>query len=723
MPPAICAMRAAALCLLCLAGCAVTPVQPEPIRIARGHFGGEARFVGELRFKNGCLVAGAGESWATPLFDPEATLGEDRRSIREGDRPAVRFGQKFGAGAAHLRNNGRGWSIADIEQFFGVIIAAACPKRDVVRLARSDRDRGEFAVKPFSTSTIMLGLLSLAACASPPAGQVAGKAEPIQSAIRAAIEPSGYATILDAPPAPFTATEPTAPPPPTAQQIADQEQFTRVGRFQGSVAGEVQALVDRLRRDERGNFVSVYYDNDGDPSVVFQFLRAGPETLRKYTRHPRFIGKTVRWSMAQLIADQAFVMKTFAADRVIEGLGIGRNDVDVYLLVSEAEFRALAARKGVTLPESVVLNSRSAPVVGTGQPAVAPNPPMAPEIARLVRIFPRDDRPVGTVNAINSRARIVLRDGCFRLADQAGALVLFPLGAQMFVDAHGYLAFGPAAQPGYARVGEIIEFPGSITEVSTPELVDPIHAVCGPGKVIKVTAMASAAARDTQQRATDNFGAVQRLRSEFGLDEAQARRAFDWLERHQAAQPRQRDANGVLAPPITAEMVINSPPSPVMNASACPPGSKLTFGLCRTPEGHLRPLPPWLARISGAGSMTKVLALMAAALTLSSCATVPDAARTCRQQARRQRPGSPARYHRRSGPACRAGLPQAGGSRGAERQSVCLAAVARRGAGPRGTGRARADRDRAARSAGLGCGSPTRTADQGLRSRADQDGG
>lgn len=134
MPPAVRAMRAAALCLLFLAGCAVSPVQPEPIRISRGWFGGEARFVGELRLENDCIVAGAGESWATPLFDPEATLGENRRSIREGDRPALAFGQRFAAGAATLRDDGRGWSIADIEDFYGVAIPAACPKRDVVRL-------------------------------------------------------------------------------------------------------------------------------------------------------------------------------------------------------------------------------------------------------------------------------------------------------------------------------------------------------------------------------------------------------------------------------------------------------------------------------------------------------------------------------------------------------------------------------------------------------------
>ena len=74
----------------------------------------------------------------------------------------------------------------------------------------------------------------------------------------------------------------------------------------------VQAVVDRLRLQERGNFVSIYYDNEGEPSVVFQFLRDGPKTLRKYTSYPRFSVKTVRWSTRQLLADQDFMMNTFA---------------------------------------------------------------------------------------------------------------------------------------------------------------------------------------------------------------------------------------------------------------------------------------------------------------------------------------------------------------------------------------------------------------------------
>ena len=412
---------------------------------------------------------------------------------------------------------------------------------------------------------------------------------------RAEFDERGFATILDAPPAGFTPVRPGDPPPRTAEQIAADEQFKRVGDFQNSVMDEVAELSRRLEREERGNYVSVYYDNEGDPSVVFQFLRDGPATLRKYTQHPRFFGKTVRWSMERMQADAQWMWETFREDRVLQSTGIAADHVTAEVLVSEGEFRALVARKGVTIPESVELKFGAAPVV----PLVNPPRPAARDeavpaaVVPHIRIFPRHDRPAGPVNATGSRVKVVLRDGCFRAADRDNALLLFPFGANLFVDSENYLAFGSEEVPGYARVGETVQFMGSVNEVTEPELVDPILAACGPGRVIKVEGLESAAARDLQQASDDDVNALRSLQSRFGLDEAQARRAYNWLERQQAKHV-QTDANGIRLPPITASMIISSPPRPVMNPADCPPGSALSLGLCRTPEGYLRPLPEWL---------------------------------------------------------------------------------------------------------------------------------
>ena len=443
-------------------------------------------------------------------------------------------------------------------------------------------------------STALAGLLAagLASCTSQDAAS-----PPLSDGLpfRAEFGASGFATILSAPPASFDPVEPSPPAPRTAEQDAADAEFMRVANYQNSVMDEVQTLAERLRRQERGNFQTLHYDNEGELGVVFEFLRDGPATLRKYSKNSTFRGETVRWSQEELRAAADFMWETFREDRVLQGTGIRTQTVSVEVSVSEAEFRALVKRKGVTIPEPVELVFHAAPVV----PLVNPPRPAAkdravPEnVAPYLRIFPRHDRPAGALNAINSRVTIVLKDGCFRAADRDDALVLFPFGAKLFVDSNNYLAFGSGERPGHARVGEAVEFMGSVQEVTTPELVDPIHAACGPGKVIKVEGMESAAAGDTQRKVTDRANAMRRLQVEYGLDAGQAERALDWLDARGEAN-RRTTPDGIAEPPITGAMVADSPPPPVMDPSECTPGSRLISGLCRTPEGHLRPLPEWL---------------------------------------------------------------------------------------------------------------------------------
>ena len=411
----------------------------------------------------------------------------------------------------------------------------------------------------------------------------------------AEIGENGFATILSAPPASFDPVEPPPPAPRTAAQNAADADFMRVAEYQNSVSDEVQALAERLRREERGNFQTLHYDNEGELGVVFEFLRDGPATLRKYSKNPSFRGETVRWSQEELMAAAEFMRDTFREDRVIQSTGTGTQVTTVEISVSEGEFRALVKRKGVTIPEPVKLIFSEAPVV----PRINPPRPAAqdravPEnVAPYLRIFPRHDRPAGALNAINSRVTVVLKDGCFRAADREDALVLFPFGAKLFVDSKGYLAYGSGERPGYARVGVAVEFMGSVNEITIPELVEPIHAACGADKVIKIEGMESAAARTAQNKVTDRANAVRRLQREYGLDARQSARALDWLDARGEAN-RQTTPEGIPLPPITGTMTVEMPPRPVMDPSECPPGSSLTFGLCRTPDGYLRPLPEWL---------------------------------------------------------------------------------------------------------------------------------
>lgn len=387
---------------------------------------------------------------------------------------------------------------------------------------------------------------------------------------------NGFATITDAPPAPFIPVQPTPPAPPPPEQVAGQARLMHAGRFQNEVRNEVQALAATLRAREPANFVDLYYDNEGEPTVVFRFLREPGKTLAKYTRHPRFRAQTGHYMRGELRAVSDFMMRAFREDRVIQSMDIGNieNRAVVRISVPEPKFRALAARKRVTIPEAVKLEFT------VERPASAVNAPLPPAIARLVRIFPRDDRPTGIVNDINSTVRIALRDGCFRATDQGGALVLFALGARLFVDHDGYLSFGEETS-GYARVGETVVFHGSVGEVTAPALVDPIHSACGAGQVIKVNALRSAATEHAQAAVTVNDNTLREFRTSYGLSATAAKRA---LERCKVR--------------AVSNFCPISPPAPPAHPTNCPAGTRLSFGICRSPEGYIRPLPAWLRELS-----------------------------------------------------------------------------------------------------------------------------
>lgn len=351
--------------------------------------------------------------------------------------------------------------------------------------------------------TLVVGTLFLAGCQSASTSNQAPTGRSV-GLVGASVGRDGFATIVDAPPAPVILPETTPAPPPrlSENQRAAGEQFARVGQFQNEIRNEVQSLVGRLRQSEPQNFVDLYYENDGAPHVVFRFLRQPRETLGRYTRNPKFVAAKADYSKEELRAAHDFMWRTFQPDRVIQASAMRNkaNRVEVDISVAEAEFRALVAKKGVTIPEAVTLRFLQS------LPATLINIPLSPKIAPLIRIFLRDDRPAGILHSIMSQANVVLDDGCFRIKGgiHNTALAVFPLGAQIFIDREGYLAFGDGEKPGYARVAEELVFPGSIGEVSARELVEPIKRACGPGKVVKINGMNSAAAYRAGVVQTDN---------------------------------------------------------------------------------------------------------------------------------------------------------------------------------------------------------------------------
>lgn len=126
-----------------LAGCSIE-IHKKQITIMTttpDKMGGEAAFVGKLIIQNGCLVAITGKKVATPIFDPGVTLQPNRLAINDPRNSRhIRIGQSFRAGTAWMRDSGNGWSVSDVETFFGVRVPSKCPTASIIRLHDFDQE-------------------------------------------------------------------------------------------------------------------------------------------------------------------------------------------------------------------------------------------------------------------------------------------------------------------------------------------------------------------------------------------------------------------------------------------------------------------------------------------------------------------------------------------------------------------------------------------------------
>lgn len=399
---------------------------------------------------------------------------------------------------------------------------------------------------------------------------VAASVASVTAPMGATVGPGGYWTILSAPPAPFVMDLPAPLPPPGAAQQRTSDRFWEYARWQGRISGEAATVGNFLREREKGNYVTMRYeDKDGRFRVVYSFLRDGPGTLAKYSRNPDFVGETVRWSESELAAAMDVMIAFLRSEQVRNwsgGTGGASNGVEVKLPFTKAEWGALVARRKFKVPEPVqlVFEERSASEI---------NGPLAPEIARGIRLFARSTSAVHAVPDIASHAKIVLRNGCFRVAGGGadGAHVLFPLGQKLFLDSGGYLAFGERESRGYARVGEMVEVHGTFAPVEEPKIVTPIRKACGPGRVVAITTPTSAQAERERDTAREHSWLRRRLPESYGLSP----RATEAFIRDCAAR-------------FGGRCILSPPPPPI---GPCPAGTARKQGMCRTPEGHIRPVP------------------------------------------------------------------------------------------------------------------------------------
>jgi hypothetical protein len=298
----------------------------------------------------------------------------------------------------------------------------------------------------------------------------------------AKIEASGFATIASAPASPF----PDAlPPPDTRPQdergyyaqlagISDAEAAKRL-REQSASRPAFEKLLAALRRREAGNFTDARLIHKPDWAYVLYFKRDPQRTLARYIKAPHFKAAQARYSTAELQAIAKPWVDRFGQHRLLGGHGTDATfgEVRMDLVVSEAEYRVIAAREAWVLPDAIKLEFAGG-VEGA---------PIAPVLERLVRLFPQSDRALGATNQALLGGRILLQDGCFYLTgpNRPPSLAYFAREVALGVDQQGYLSLrSRGANPRHlGRVGEQFSWGGPIGITEDAPMVAELRKRCG----------------------------------------------------------------------------------------------------------------------------------------------------------------------------------------------------------------------------------------------------
>ncbi len=313
----------------------------------------------------------------------------------------------------------------------------------------------------------------------------------------AKIEPSGFATIETASPAPVTPNPPATDRPKDERSyyarlanVSETEAAKRLAEQEKS-RPQFERLLRTLRAREAGNFTDARMIHTPDWAYVFYFKRDPERTLARHTRYPHFKAGQARFSTAELDAIAKPWVTRFNAERLLTGFGTDATygEVRMDLVVSEAEYKAIAARQGWgPLPEPIKLEFAKG-AAGT---------PVAREVAPLVRIFPHSDRALGITNQALLGGRIVLRDGCLWVTGPAkpDRLAYFPREFGLGVDGENYLAIVARDGSGkiVGRIGEEFNWGGPIGLAPDAPMVAELRAACGNAPIEHVGMLSSAAA-------------------------------------------------------------------------------------------------------------------------------------------------------------------------------------------------------------------------------------
>lgn len=264
----------------------------------------------------------------------------------------------------------------------------------------------------------------------------------------------------------------------------------------GSIAPAEIILFDRARPDAASRF-RITTGARVEPSGFLTIAHAPPSraastpsavvpAARPVQAKPR----ALRLSRAQLQKRAQPWIKRFERERLFTGYGMNaaRGTADIDMVVSAGEYAAIAARNGwARVPAFLNLKFDDAPIA----------PAVAADIANGLRIFPHNDRNLGLHHQAALSGRIILRDGCFRVArfDGKDQLAYFPREVGLYVDPQGYLALRTrAAKPRHlGRIGEQFTWAGPIGASETLPMAAELRKQCGNAPLMHLAVAESSA--------------------------------------------------------------------------------------------------------------------------------------------------------------------------------------------------------------------------------------
>lgn len=343
---------------------------------------------------------------------------------------------------------------------------------------------------------VLLGLLT-GACASvpsPPGTPSAAQSDRGNALPTAArLESSGYLTIG---PTPASRLPRTPPPMPTeldsfSRQTSlgtPEEQAAAWARANGGEAfqREFQRLRGLLERGEPGNFITARLVRDPGVMGEFVFARDGAATLARYTADPQYRAATTGVDPVEFARLEQLWLTRTREDRApisVIGSNAAEGTLELTLGVEEAEFRDLARRKGWDIAD---------PRLDLVFPQARPPAFADPALSGLVRAFPRENAAAGIRLLARGTGRVLLQDGCFRLADQRGRpgdkLVMFARGSQLAQDEEGYLVIRTPEEDRQYRIGEEGSWGGPNAVDERSEDVRALRRACGKDAIVNIAA-------------------------------------------------------------------------------------------------------------------------------------------------------------------------------------------------------------------------------------------